>query len=180
MLERVLAASPQQVAARQALAALHAESGQRDLALAVLLDGAAIDAPHFAAPAAQLQFESGDTRSALATLARIPLAQRSAQHDALAAGIAFSAGMFADAVESYERAVRTANAPAIWWLGLGLSYEAAGQRSDAHATFARLSNAAALPNELRAFVNDKVAALAVSAARADRAHSEIAADAPSR
>ena len=180
VLERVLAASPQQVAARQALAALHAESGHRDRALAVLLDGAAIDAAHFAGPVAQLQFESGDTRGALTTLARIPLAQRSGQHDALAAGIAFSAGLFADAVVSYERAVRTPNAPAIWWLGLGLSYEAAGQRNDAHATFSRLANAAALPNDLRAFVNDKIAALAAPAVRADRAGSEIAAGAPAK
>ena len=180
VLERVLAASPQQVAARQALAALHAESGQRDRALAVLLDGAAIDAPHFAGPAAQLQFEFGDTRGALTTLARIPLAQRSGQHDALAAGIAFSAGMFGDAVVSYERAVRTPNAPAIWWLGLGLSYEASGQRSDAHETFARLANATALPNDLRAFVTDKIGALAAPVGRADRAPSEIAAGAPTR
>lgn len=165
LLRGVLARDAQHAPARQALAALYGESGRRDLALAVLLDGVPQDPARFAAPAARLQSESGDLTGALATLARLPLAQRSPTDHALAAGLAYRAGQFGAAVESYQRALAAPQAPALWWVGLGLAHEAAGQRAEAHQAFSRLAQSSSLTPDVRQFITQRLAATAPQTTR---------------
>lgn len=165
LLRGVLARDAQHAPARQALAALYGESGRRDLALAVLLDGVAQDPARFAAPAARLQSEAGDLTGALATLARLPMAQRSPTDHALAGGLAYRAGQFGPAVESYQRALAAPQAPALWWVGLGLAHEAAGQRAEAHQAFSRLAQSSSLAPDLRQFITQRLAATAPQTTR---------------
>jgi tetratricopeptide (TPR) repeat protein len=125
LLAQVLDAQPVQPAARQALAALQAENGRRDLALRTLLAGAALEPARFAIAAARLQSELGDAHGALATLDRMPATLRDADYDALVGGIAQRAGQQSIAVEAFARAVRSPRAQASWWVGFGHSLEAA-------------------------------------------------------
>ncbi|MDZ7654074.1 MAG: hypothetical protein U5L03_16745 [Burkholderiaceae bacterium] len=166
LLRTVLARDASHAQARTALAALLAEAGRRDLALSTLLDGVRIDAARYAAPAAGLQSELGDATGALATLGTVPAAQRTAAHEALAGGLAYRAGQFGEATAAYRRALAAPDAQPLWWLGLGLALEAAGQRAEAHAAFTRLAHAPALPADVQRFVAQRLAANAPAAARA--------------
>jgi Flp pilus assembly protein TadD len=165
LLRSVLARDAAQAPARAALAALLAEAGQRDAALATLLDGVKVDALRFAMPAARLQHDLGDTAGALATLGSVPPLQQTGAHHALAGGLAYQAGRYGEAIDAYRRAVSSAEPQPVWWLGLGLALEAAGQGAEAHAAFARLASARALPADMQRFVAQRLAATAAAAAR---------------
>jgi tetratricopeptide (TPR) repeat protein len=159
LLRDVLARDAKQHAARSALAALQAEAGQRRDALATLTDGVEADPLRFAVPAAQLQNELGDSLSALQTLQRVPPAARNGAFHALAGGIAASAGRHAEAVASYRQALGSPNPNPLWWIGLGLAHEAGGATAEARAAFARLAPVAALPDDVRLYVQQKLAEL---------------------
>jgi tetratricopeptide (TPR) repeat protein len=159
LLRRALALRPQHVAARRALAALQAEAGSRDAALMTLLEGAAVEPTTFAPLAAALQVELGDGAGALSTLARVPLTARTPQHRALTAGIAQRLGRHHDAIDEYRRALSGNASEPAWWVGLGVSLEALGQRSDAHGAYERAASHAAMSAELRQFTTQKLAQL---------------------
>jgi len=162
LLTQILSTAPNHHSARQALAALQAESGRRDLALQTLLAGAALEPARFAVVAARLQAESGDAEGALMTLERVPTAQRDADYDALVGGLAQRAGQHAVAAEAFARAVRSPRAPAIWWAGLGHSLDSLGQRAQAQQAFTRAMSDPALPPALRSFITQRLAELAAA------------------
>lgn len=158
LLKTIVATRPQHVTARRALAALQAEAGTREQALTTLLDGAQVDPANFAVPAVTLQAELGDTSGALATLARVPPAMRTAQQSALSAALAQRLGQHDVAIESFRTALASQNNP-VWWLGLAASLEARGRRADALTAY---QNALAIPTltaELRQHAAQKAAAL---------------------
>jgi Flp pilus assembly protein TadD len=157
---QLLAVQPAHGDARAALAALQAEAGWNERALATLLAGVATDPRRFAPPAAQLHNELGDTAAALVTLERIPHALREGSHEALLGGLAFRAGQYARAADAYERALRSEHPAPVWWIGLGLAQEAAGRRNEAHAAYQRLARATALPAEMQGFIAQRLAATA--------------------
>jgi len=162
LLTQLLSSAPNHQAARQALAALQAESGRRDLALQTLLAGAALEPARFAVAAARLQAEAGDATGALVTLDRFPTARRDADYDALVGGLAQRTGQHAIAAEAFARAVRTPRAPAIWWAGLGHSLDSLGQRAQAQTAFTRALSDPALPPALRSFIAQRLAELAAA------------------
>jgi MSHA biogenesis protein MshN len=158
ILTDVLARQPGHAAARSTLAALLAEAGRREAALAVLLAGIPFDPPRFSLPAAQLQAELGDVGGARRTLAAVPPAQRSAAHEALAAGLAARAGDHAAAVASYRRALEAPAANPVWWVGLALSLQASGDDAGAIDAYTRAAADARLPADVRGFVAEQLAA----------------------
>jgi len=160
LLQRILAAHPRQAQAREALAALQFETGPPEQALATLLEGAALDSARFAPAAAQLQASLGDDAGALSTLERLAPEQRSPAQHALHAGLALRAGSHAQAIDSYRQALRAPQPDPLWWLGLGLAHEAAAQHDAAHAAFVRALAQPALSAAQRAFVRERLAALA--------------------
>jgi hypothetical protein len=162
LLEQVILRTPAAGSARATLAALQSESGRRDLALATLLDGSRIEPLRFAAAAARLQAELGDAPAALATLDLVPVASRSAAHQALAAGIAQRAGEHRRAVEAYQIALRELGAPTVWWVGLAISLDALDQRAAALEAFRRAAADRSLPMATRNFVAGRINALAAS------------------
>jgi MSHA biogenesis protein MshN len=163
----VLAAEPRHEPARRALAALHTEAGARDAALATLLEGVSLEPTRFAAAAATLQVELGDAAGALATLARVPAAARSARIEALHGGIAQRSGRHEMAIESYRRAIALGPVEPAWWIGLAVSLESIGARADALGAYERAAATPTLAAELRPFVTQKLAALAPARAPAD-------------
>lgn len=161
-LKQILAARPQHVAARRALAALQAEAGLRDAALVTLLEGAAVEPARFAPLAASLQVELGDAAGALATLERVPAGARTPQHHALTAGIAQRVGRHDAAVDAYRHALGANATEPVWWIGLGVSLEALGLRADAHAAYERATAIPTMGTELRAFATQKLSHLATT------------------
>jgi hypothetical protein len=162
LLAQVLQQAPSAGNARATLAALQAEAGWRDLALQTLLAGCETDPERFAAAAARLQAELGDTTAALATLDRVPLAARNAAHLALVAGIAQRSGAHQTAVDAYRLALLDATAPAIWWAGLAISLDALQQHGAALDAFRRAAADTTLPAATRSYVLDRVGALSPS------------------
>lgn len=167
LLAQVLAREPTHAPARAALVALLAEGGQRERALALLLDGAQFDPSRFGAPAAQLLFELGDVAGALRTLERVPEARRTPAHNALGGGLAHRLGLHARAVDAYRHAVETPNAQSVWWVGLALAHEALGDHDAAQAAFGRASAQPTLPADVRAFVASRLQAGAAPRAATD-------------
>jgi len=163
LLQQALVTQPDHIAARRALAALQSESGQSAAALVTLLEGTSIDAGLFAPLAATLQFELGDANGALVTLARIPQDKQTAQHHALAAGIAQRAGLHQAAIASFKQALQNNTHEGVWWMGLGVSLEALGAYRDAYQAYKRAADAPTLGIELRDFVNDKLSNIGPSA-----------------
>jgi Flp pilus assembly protein TadD len=161
LLQKILSARPQHLAARRALAALQAEAGAREQALATLLEGASLDAANFAVPAASLQAELGDLAGARATLARVPQQIRSPAQLALAAALAQRMGQHDAAIESFRAALARHN-DAAWWLGLAASLEAVSRRSDALAAYNAALAVPTLSADLRQYAAQKAAALNVA------------------
>jgi Flp pilus assembly protein TadD len=157
ILTKLLQTNPRHAAARAALAALQAEGGSREAALATLLDGVEFDAPRFAPPAAQLQAELGDVPGALVTLARVPASARDGAYHALTAGLAQRAGDPARAVDSYRNALQATKPNPVWWIGLAFAHESLGETTEAQAAYARAMADARLPAEARAFAERKLA-----------------------
>lgn len=175
LLAQVLVREPAHAQARAALVALFAENGQRERALVLLLDGAQIDPARFAASAAQLQAELGDAAGALVTLERMPAARRTPAHYALVGGLAHRNKQPDVAVDAYARAVASADAQGVWWVGLALAHEALGQNAQARAAFVRATSHANLPADVRSFVTTRLQAV-VGDTRRDSA--TVAASAP--
>lgn len=164
LLRQTLTMQPRHVDARRALAALQAEAGQQDAALVTLLEGAQVDPARFAPMAAALQVELGNAQGALATLARIPAEAQTAQHHALAAGIAQRIGAHEQAVSAFRRALAANAQEPAWWIGLAVSLEALGQRSDAQAAYERATAIPTTSTELREFAVQKLSQLALNPA----------------
>lgn len=158
LLQQALAAQPQHVDARRALAALQYESGAPEAALVTLLDGAALNPARFAPLAATLQAERGDAQGAQATLARIPAGEQTPQHQALAAGIAQRLGQHDTAVATYRRALAAQPKEASWWIGLGISLDALGDERQAQNAYGEALALPALSDELRQFALQRRAA----------------------
>jgi MSHA biogenesis protein MshN len=168
LLRQVLVRNAAHAGARTTLAALLAESGQREAALHVLLAGVEADAVRFAPLAARLQAELDDVPGALQTLARVPAAGRSAGHEALFAGLSQRAGDHDAAIAAYRRALSQPRPQAVWWVGLGLSLEARQQPAEARTAFTRAAADPALPADVRRYVTERLAALEAHAASADQ------------
>jgi MSHA biogenesis protein MshN len=169
-LREVLARNPQHVLARRTLVALLAEAGAVDQAKTTLLDGAALDPVDFALAAAQMQAAAGDTQGALRTLEQVPVALRSASHQALTGGLAQRLGQHAAAVAAYRDALRQPDPNPVWWVGLAISLDALGQDQGAQAAYQQAAAQPGLPDAVRQFV-----ALKTSGAHAPAAPAAVAA-----
>jgi len=170
LLRSALSKQPTLHEARFTLAAVLADRGQRRLALVTLLDGVGLDAPRFAATAAQLQVELDDAPGALMTLDRVPAAARGAADHWLAAAIAQRAGRHEQAVDEYSQSLRADPSRALSWAGLGVSLQALGRDQPALDAFRRAMQGDLSP-EMRRFMGQRIAALESGASAASRSGS---------
>lgn len=169
LLQTVLGREPGHPVARRTLAALLAEADRRGEALLVLLAGVEVDPAHFALAAAQMQAEAGDVQGAVRTLARVPEAQHTSAHDALAGGLLQRAGDHPAAIAAYRRALARPAPDPVWWVGLAVSLEARGELDTAQEAFTRAAAEPKLPAAVRAYVNERLAALSARGEQARRA-----------
>lgn len=157
-----LKADPAHLAARQLGAVLLVEKGRLDEAAAVLRDGLdrAPAQPQLSYLLARIRVEAGDAAGALALLQGNEAL--SAEGFALRAGLLVRQGRHAEALPSYEAALRRNPDNAATWLGLAVALEAQGQAAPARQAYARAREAGALRGglsaELQTYIAQKLSA----------------------
>jgi len=158
-LRSALQIDPRHEAARQTLVALLLEARRVDEAVPVLQQGLALNAQNteFAMLLARIMVERNDVPGALSLLQKHAAPQdRSPEFHAFAAALYQRLDRHAEAIERYQAALRLAPSAGIWWLGLGISYQAAGQPKEALEAFARAKSAGNLSPDLVGFVDQRL------------------------
>jgi MSHA biogenesis protein MshN len=155
LLSAALSQRPAWNEARSALAALQAEAGDRQMALATLLGGVTFDPSHFAPTAAQLQAELNDAAGAQRTLDQVPTEGRDQAYHALAGAIAQRAGQHETAVAEYGAALRYAPSNSLAWVGLAVSLQTLGREEQALAAYQAAAGGRLSP-EMRSFVQARI------------------------
>lgn len=158
-----IAIDPAHEAARQALVALRLESRRVDDARRLLQEGLAINPANvqFATVLARILAERRDYVHALEAMqgAAGAAAAGNADYQLLRATILQRLKRHAEAVESYQAALRIQGLNAQAWIGLGISFEALGKRAEAAQSFRHALEAGALSEDLRAFAEQRERAL---------------------
>ena len=156
---RALEIDPGHEAARQTLVALLLETKRVNEAAASLQEGLALNAGNtgFAMLLARILVESNDIPAALIVLQRHAApADRNPDFHAFAAALYQRLDRHQEAIEQYQMALGLAPSAGVWWLGLGISFQAVGRPKDAHEAFTRAKSAGNLAPDLLAFVDQRL------------------------
>jgi MSHA biogenesis protein MshN len=154
-----LALDPAHEAARQTLVALLLEGKRVDEAAALLQEGLALNGENtgFAMLLARIFVERDDIQTALFVLQRHAAPpDRNPDFHAFAAALYQRLDRHKEAIEQYQAALRLAPSAGIWWMGMGISYQAAGQSKEALEAFTRAKSAGNLAPDLLAFVDQRL------------------------
>ncbi len=150
---------PGHLGARQALVGLLLESRNPGEAERALQEGLVI-APGqlgFAMTLARLQVDRGDPALAVATLTKgLEHAQGGADYVAFLGALLQRQGRHEEAVEQFQTALRARPAAGVWWLGLGISLQAANRGADAQDAYRRARASNNLSPELAAFADQRL------------------------
>ena len=145
--------------ARQALVALLLESKMHAEAERALHDGLKF-APEqigLAMTLARLQVDRGENGAAIATLqASLGYAQGSADYAAFLAALLQRQGRHEDAIEQFHIALRAKPNAGVWWLGMGVSLQAAHRGAEAQDAYRRAKASNNLNPELAAFADQRL------------------------
>ena len=144
---------------RQTLVALLMEQRRYDEALRLLRQGLDINPGNtaFAMQSARILVERGDLDAALGVLQQhAPAAGGNAEYHAFVGALYQRVGRHKEAVDEYQAALRLSPHSGIWWVGLGISQEAAARREDALISFRRAQAAGNLSPELVAYVDQRL------------------------
>ncbi len=160
-LRRALAFDVGHVDAREILVARLVHRG--DLAGAEKLLDAGLQAvpgePRFTAMWARLLVERGDLVRALGILKLAsPPTAGNEQYHALRAAVLQRAGHHREAVEVYRALLLSRPSSGTWWMGLGLSLEALGEREQAHYAYTKAQGSGSLKGKVLQFVEQKLSA----------------------
>jgi MSHA biogenesis protein MshN len=156
---RALALDTRHDAARQSLvgALLNAKRGAEAERLLWERLNMAPDHAGFATILARLQAERGDSEGALATLgATLPWAANNAGYHATMAALQARQGQHGHAIAHYQAALRLAPNSGVWWMGLGLSFQASGRNAEAVEALQRARGGSNLSPDLIAFVEQRL------------------------
>jgi MSHA biogenesis protein MshN len=111
----------------------------------------------FATILARLQADRGDEAAAIETLrSTLPAASSNPAYHATMAALLARQGQHAQAVSFYQSALRLAPQSGTWWMGLGISLQAAGRLADAQEALRRAHASDNLGPELLAFVEQRL------------------------
>ncbi len=150
---------PGHLGARQALVGLLLESRKPGEAERVLQEGLALAPAQsgFAMTLARLQLDRGDAATAAATLRKgLEHAQGNADYAAFLAALLQRQGRHEEAIEQFQAALRARPTAGVWWLGLGISLQAANRTADAQDAYRRARSANNLSPELAAFADQRL------------------------
>jgi len=145
--------------ARQALVALLVDAKLTAEAERALQDGIKL-APEqigFAMTLARLQLDRGDAPGAIATLqGSLGYAQGSPDYIAFLAALLQRQGRQEDAIAQFQTALRLKPEAGVWWLGLGISLQAAHRSPEAQEAYRRAKASNSLNPELAAFADQRL------------------------
>lgn len=158
-LRNVLKISPTHETARQTLVALLLEAKRVDEAAAALQEGLALNPENtgFAMLLARILVERNDVFGALAVLQKhtVPPDLNPDFH-AFAAALYQRLNRHKEAIEQYQAALRLAPSAGIWWVGLGMSYQAVDLPKEALEAFNTAKSAGSLAPDLIVFVDQRL------------------------
>lgn len=162
-LAAALQADEEHAAARRTLAAVLAGQGRSAEAERLLAEGVA-RAPRdseLAGAYGRLLVSLGRDSEALPVLeAAVPANVGDGEYFALLAALYQRLGRYADSAAIYGEVLRAYPDRGVWWVGLGISLEAAGETARARDAYRRALTAAGLSSELRSYAEDRARALA--------------------
>jgi MSHA biogenesis protein MshN len=150
---------PGHEAARQTLVALLLEAKRVDEAATVLQDGLAANPENtaFAMLLARILVERNDVSNALFVLQRHAAPpDRNPDFHAFAGALYQRLARHKEAIDQYEQALRLAPSAGVWWLGLGISLQAAERPQEAQQAYTRAKSAGNLAPELLTFVDQRL------------------------
>ncbi len=156
---RALEIDPGHEAARQTMVALLLEAKRVDEAAVSLQDGLAVDTGNtgFAMLLARIMVESNDISTALFVLQRHAAPpDRNPDFHAFAAALYQRLERHKEAIEQYQAALRLAPSAGVWWVGLGISFQAVERRKDALEAFTHAKSAGNLAPNLLEFVEQRL------------------------
>jgi len=155
-----LRADPSHVAARQAYVALLLEQKRTDAAQRLLRDALAKDPtqPVFSLALARILAEQHDYSSSLEVMDRAGGVSKNADFQALRGAVMQRLGRHQEAVDAYLAAIQGGVQPPTTWVGLGISLEALGRKTEAAQAYRR-SLGGALSREVREYAESRVRAL---------------------
>ncbi|MGH8808366.1 MAG: tetratricopeptide repeat protein, partial [Noviherbaspirillum sp.] len=161
-LEQALQLDGQHGAARQALISLLLDAKRQDDAMRRAREGLALNPaqPGLAMILARLQLSRGESRPAIETLERtLPHAVDNADYQAFLAALLQRDEKHKQAAEHYLLALQRAPQNGVWWMGLGISYQADQRAAEAQEAFKRAKATNTLSAELLAFVDGRLSQL---------------------
>lgn len=161
-LETTLQLDPDQSAARRTLAGLLLESRRNAEAEQLLQAGLRHDPRQssLAMLLARLQVERGAMQQALQTLeTTMPYADQRADYHAFLAAVLQRLKRNKEAITHYQIALHLEPDSAVWWMGLGISFEAVDDDEDARDAFQHAADMHKLKPQLQAFVERRLKAL---------------------
>jgi len=156
---RALEFDPGHDAARQTMVALLLEAKRVDEAAASLQEALALNTENtgFAMLLARIMVESNDIPTALFVLQRHAAPpDRNPDFHAFAAALLQRLDRHKEAIDQYQAALRLAPSAGIWWLGLGISFQAVEQPKEALEAFTRAKSAGNLAPDLLGFVEQRL------------------------
>jgi len=154
-----LNSDPGHEAARQTLIALLLEAKRVDDAANVLQEGLALDPKNtgFTMLLARILVERGDVAGALVLLQKhAEAAAGNAEYHAFVAALHQRLGRHREAIDEYQAALKIAPSAGVWWVGLGISSQAANRPKDALEAFRRAKTSGNLAPDLVAFVDQRL------------------------
>jgi MSHA biogenesis protein MshN len=146
-------------AARQTLAGVLIEQKRFDEAQKLLQEALTTRPSQtgFAMLLARMQLDRGDSAGAITTMSRsLPYAADNAEFLGFSAALMQRAGRQQEAVDQYRAALRLKPDAAVWWMGMGISLQAAEHNADALDAYRRALSSGSLSPELQAFVEQRI------------------------
>ena len=154
--------NPEHVAARQTLLGILVQTKQFPDAERLMQDGLRVSPgqTRFTVTLARLQVDKGDVGAALETLqAGAPHAQGNPDYSAFFAGLLQRKQRHTEAVIQFQQALHVRPQTGLWWLGLGMSLQALGQKPDAQDAYRRALGTNNLSADMQAFADQQLRAL---------------------
>jgi len=150
---------PEHLRARQGLLGLLVQGRKLEEAERVLEEGVRLSPGQtgFSMTLARLQADRGDNAGAIATLQRgLAHAQGSAEYAAFLAALLQRQGQHEEAIEQFHAALRLRPGSGIWWLGLGMSLQAANHPAAAQEAYRQARATGNLQPDLAALAEQRL------------------------
>ena len=154
-----LGLNPEHHRARQALIGLMIQGRKFEEAERLLEEGVRLSPAQtgFSMTLARLQADRGETAKAILTLQQgIENAQGNAEYAAFFAALLQRQGRHEEAIAQFQTALRLRPGAGVWWLGLGMSLQAAGQLAAAQNAYRQARAAGNLHPELAALAEQRL------------------------